>query len=352
MKGKKDFGPSSTINLILSVPQISCLKRFALPKLRLKSPSALSRKRGSACHQLREARAATRTKGRLHCRRGKPAEGACNPGKGKPPDQRAIYRSAQRLASLCDSLGQSEEAINFYQKAIAAGTQIDDVPYSDIGTMLNNIALILRKSGRQKAAEPCYVRALEIYEKQLGPDHPDVASVLNNLAVFYTNERRYTEAEKIHLRALGIREKLNPPPLADIAQSKCNLAVVYHSRGDYAKAAELYQSSLKTWEAGTREALEGLRYCCFELRRPFAFHWPGPQSAPAGGARPEEALGLIQPNAPRFHPMLARCILPCRSPGDRTLYSYCLCSRGGIGRRVRLRTVWGNPWRFESSREH
>jgi hypothetical protein len=27
------------------------------------------------------------------------------------------------------------------------------------------------------------------------------------------------------------------------------------------------------------------------------------------------------------------------------------CSRGGTGRRVRLRTVWGDPWRFESSRE-
>jgi len=168
--------------------------------------------------------------------------------KGKPPDHHAIYRSARRLASLCDSLGQSEEAVNFYQKAIAAGTQVDDVPYSDIGTMLNNIALILRKSGRQKAAEPCYLRALEIYEKQLGPDHPDLASVLNNLAVFYTNERRYTEAEKTHVRALAIREKLDPAPLADIAQSQCNLAVVYHSRGDYAKAAELYQASLKTWE--------------------------------------------------------------------------------------------------------
>ena len=168
--------------------------------------------------------------------------------KVKPPDPRAIFRSARQLAFLCDSLGQSEEAISFYQKAIGAGTQIEDVPYSDIGTMLNNVAMILRKSGRQKAAEPCYVRALEIYEKQLGPDHADVASVLNNLAVFYTNERRYTEAEKIHLRALAIRQKLNPPPLADIAQSKCNLAVVYHSRGDYAKAAELYQSSLKTWE--------------------------------------------------------------------------------------------------------
>src|SRR5207247_237218 len=171
--------------------------------------------------------------------------------KGKPPDQRAIYRSARRLAALYDSLGQSEEAINFYQKAIAAGTQIDDIPYADIGTMLNNIALILRKSGRQKAAEPCYVRALEIYEKQLGPEHPDVASVLNNLAVFYTNERRFAEAEKTHLRALAIREKFHPPTHPDIAQSKCNLAVVYHSNGDYARASELYRASIKTWEAAT-----------------------------------------------------------------------------------------------------
>jgi tetratricopeptide (TPR) repeat protein len=168
--------------------------------------------------------------------------------KAKLPDQRAIYRSARRLALLCDSLGRSDEAINFYQKAIAAGTQIENIPYAEVGTMLNNVALLLRKSGRQKAAEPCYLRALEIYEKQLGPDHADVASVLNNLAVFYTNERRYTEAEKIHVRALTIRQKLQPPPVADIAQSQCNLAVVYHSRGDYAKAAEFYQASLKTWD--------------------------------------------------------------------------------------------------------
>src|SRR5216117_705661 len=173
--------------------------------------------------------------------------------KAKPPDQHAIYRSARRLASLCDGLGQSEEAVNFYQKAIAAGTQIDDVPYSDIGTMLNNIALILRKSGRQKAAEPCYVRALEIYEKQLGPDHPDVASVLNNLAVFYTNERRFAEAEKTHLRALAIREKAHPPTHPAVAQSKCNLAVVYHSNGDYARASELYRASIKAWEEATEK---------------------------------------------------------------------------------------------------
>src|SRR5437879_10647417 len=33
------------------------------------------------------------------------------------------------------------------------------------------------------------------------------------------------------------------------------------------------------------------------------------------------------------------------SPSDRR--SPKKCSRGGIGRRARLRTVWGNPWRSE-----
>src|SRR5437762_12664587 len=111
-----------------------------------------------------------------------------------------LYRSARRLAFLCDNLGQQEEAIRYYEKAIAAGTQLDDLSYADLGTMLNNVALIFRKSGRQKAAEPYYLHALQIYEKQLGPQHADVASVLNNLAVFYTNEKRYAEAEKTHLR--------------------------------------------------------------------------------------------------------------------------------------------------------
>jgi len=111
--------------------------------------------------------------------------------KTQPPDQQALYRSARRLAFSCDNLGQTDEAIRYYEKAIAAGTEMEELPYSDLGTMLNNVALIFRKSGRQKAAEPYYLHALQIYESHLGEEHADVASVLNNLGVFYTNERRF-----------------------------------------------------------------------------------------------------------------------------------------------------------------
>ncbi len=164
------------------------------------------------------------------------------------PDQRAHFRSARRLARLCDEQDDGDGAISFYEKAIAAGTQIPDLPYADLGTLLNNAALSFRKAGRPKAAEPYYLHALQIYENALGPEHPDVASVLNNLGVFFTNEKRLGEAEQAHLRALAIRKQALAATHPDIAQSKCNLAVVYHSRGDYERAEELYRASLQSWE--------------------------------------------------------------------------------------------------------
>jgi tetratricopeptide (TPR) repeat protein len=166
-----------------------------------------------------------------------------------PPDYGAIFQSARRLARACDETGRNEEAIGWYERAIAAAAELPDLPHEKLGTLLNNIALTFRKVGRTKSAEPYYARALQLYESALGPEHPDVAAVLNNLGVFYTNEKRFTEAEKTHLRALAIREKSFAGNHPDIAQSKCNLAVVYHSRGDYERASELYRASLAEWEA-------------------------------------------------------------------------------------------------------
>jgi tetratricopeptide (TPR) repeat protein len=174
----------------------------------------------------------------------------------QPTDSQALFYSSRRLGQLCSELGQTDEAIDFYEQAVAAAPQIPQLPFSDLGALLNNVALICRKAGRAVTAEPYYLRALQIYEDQLGSEHPDVASVLNNLGVFYTNQKRFTEAEQIHLRALAIREKAFPSNHPDIAQSKCNLAVVYHSRGEYDRASELYRASLQTWENATAKPPE------------------------------------------------------------------------------------------------
>src|SRR5258708_19602068 len=48
--------------------------------------------------------------------------------KVKPPDQRAIFRSARRLAFLCDNLGKSQEATIFYQKPTPPATHPQHIP--------------------------------------------------------------------------------------------------------------------------------------------------------------------------------------------------------------------------------
>ena len=69
----------------------------------------------------------------------------------EPADQPAIHRLARRAAYLSDVPGHEEEAITFYEQAIQAATALGNVSHSDLGTMLNNVALIYRRTGRQKS---------------------------------------------------------------------------------------------------------------------------------------------------------------------------------------------------------
>jgi hypothetical protein len=78
--------------------------------------------------------------------------------KADPPDDRAVFRSSRRLGFVCDNLGETEAALSYYEAAFKTGARLPDIPYSDLGTILNNVALIYRKSGRQKAAEPTTCR--------------------------------------------------------------------------------------------------------------------------------------------------------------------------------------------------
>jgi len=82
----------------------------------------------------------------------------------RPADDEAVFRSSRRLGQLCNELGHTEEAIDFFEQAVAAAPQVPGLPFSDLGALLNNVALMCRKAGRGTAAEPYYLRALQIYD--------------------------------------------------------------------------------------------------------------------------------------------------------------------------------------------
>ncbi len=70
---------------------------------------------------------------------------------------------------------------------------------------------MLRDTNRLAEAEPLYRRALAIWERSYGPDHPDVAKGLNNLAELLRATNRLGEAEPLYRRALAIDERSHGP---------------------------------------------------------------------------------------------------------------------------------------------
>src|SRR5712691_8996740 len=86
---------------------------------------------------------------------------------------------------------------------------------------LNNEVKSLYQQGQYDRAEVVAQQALEVAEKAVGPNHPDVATSLTNLAVLYDAQSQYvghttdrgmsTQAEPLAKRALAIWEKARGP---------------------------------------------------------------------------------------------------------------------------------------------
>ena len=146
--------------------------------------------------------------------------------------ERARYVEAEPL---------HRRALRIWEKALGP-------EHPDVATSLDNLAALYYAQGKYAEAVPLCRRALGIKEKALGPEHPDVANCLNNLAELYDAQGKCAKAEPLHQRALGIREKALGPEHPAVALSLNNLAELYDAQGKYVEAEPLYQRALRICE--------------------------------------------------------------------------------------------------------
>ena len=106
--------------------------------------------------------------------------------------------------------------------------------------------------GIYPAAEPHYLRAIEIRRQTQGPEHSQTLGALAEFTSLLENQARYDEAEPLLLDLVEARRRLvgdeDPRTLANIA----NLATLYVAMGRYGEAEQLYLECLQT-----RERLRG-----------------------------------------------------------------------------------------------
>ncbi len=147
------------------------------------------------------------------------------------------------------------DAEPLFQRALAVYQKVGGPEHPGVATLLNNIGQLDRDLNRDADAEAPIKRSLVIREKVLGADHPDVARSLNNLAGLYEHQQRYADAEPLYRRALSIRERALGPDHPDVATSTSNLAYFLQVSGRTADALPLAEKTLAHDRAQLRVVL-------------------------------------------------------------------------------------------------
>jgi tetratricopeptide (TPR) repeat protein len=137
-----------------------------------------------------------------------------------------------------------EEALKWYEKALAIREKVLGLDHPFTATTHNNIAGVYRAKGENDKAMELHEKALAIKEKFLGPDHPSTAITYNNIASVYYAKGENDKAKEWLEKALAIAKKILGPDHPSTATTYNNIAGVYSAKGENDKAMELHEKAL------------------------------------------------------------------------------------------------------------
>jgi CHAT domain-containing protein/tetratricopeptide (TPR) repeat protein len=156
--------------------------------------------------------------------------------------------------------GDFDGAIALHRKAVELAEKNLGPDDSLTGLSLDHLGAAYLDKGDYKEAERHLLRAVKILgailkEAPQGSSDPDAAAYANgaatqhakavhDLAVVYDYLGDYSRAEPLYGQALAAREKVLGPDHVSVAESLNFLANLYLAKADYARAAQMFQRAL------------------------------------------------------------------------------------------------------------
>jgi CHAT domain-containing protein/Tfp pilus assembly protein PilF len=153
--------------------------------------------------------------------------------------------AAFKKGNALQDQGKHNEAIAFYEKALALAPKVFGPEHLDTAGITLTLARCNHKANRIAEAEPLYRRALAIFEAKLGKDHPSLASTLYTLGMLNQEMKRFKDAEPFYERCLQIYAVRPLKDTDTFLSALNNLAVLNRKKGTYEKAEALYLQGLK-----------------------------------------------------------------------------------------------------------
>jgi serine/threonine-protein kinase len=165
--------------------------------------------------------------------------------RGAPGGQEAVAYDLNNLASVLRRSGRLKEAEAVYREALAAARAVFGSAHPQLARTINNLAVVLKDEGDLAAAEPLMREALAMSRKLYGPEHPDVALQLSNLASLLGARGDNEGWIAMATQALEMRRRLLGADHEQVARSLGNLGEALEDDGQASAARPLFEEALR-----------------------------------------------------------------------------------------------------------
>ncbi len=152
-----------------------------------------------------------------------------------------------KYGALYQSQGRNDLAIESLQQAINDLEQDNRATSLEAAEALAYLGNVYRTTGKYIQAEEQLQHALAIREEKLPETHELIAASYNDLGLVYI-QLDVDKAFDYYEKALAIYEKLHGNEHPKLAITNTNLGVLYRSEKLYGDAVVYFESALKIWE--------------------------------------------------------------------------------------------------------
>ncbi len=146
-------------------------------------------------------------------------------------DHPSVAASLFQLGQVELKKGRREVAEQLFMRANSIS-----MTHPESNRMIDSLAFNLRDRDRTLQLEERYLYELQVYELELGSDHPELLLVLNNLGLLYQFQGRYEEAIEVYSRVLDIQWKDSNRASSSVRKTVNQLVQCYQAEERYEEA--------------------------------------------------------------------------------------------------------------------
>ncbi|MBX7079854.1 MAG: serine/threonine-protein kinase [Nannocystaceae bacterium] len=166
---------------------------------------------------------------------------------GEPPQSLRRAAVAAAIGIEYDSLGRWDEALTSLTFALEIRERELGPEHPDVGATLGGIGLVHYARADYARARPLLERALSLREQTLGAEHPVVALALNNLGMVELAQADYAAARDHLQRALALIERDQGREHPNVAIALNNLGVALRDLGALDDAVAAFERAEAIW---------------------------------------------------------------------------------------------------------